>query len=425
MADDEYIPVGIGEATTSEAGDLEAVVDSIAEKLLIHKNYFNSLMPGWQSIYSPAAMLEPDQRAIPKTLGRPQKQNPVLRALATWAVWKVSPLATAPASYLPFIGSTVSAIAPFAILGYGAHSVVQSVGGYQKVGKYLSGYSPTPQDNSENAWSVWNIPKGLAMLWNEREQKMHGAGLHLRVPIFTQWDVVDTSITQIDLQQEEGIVTKDGLSTTIDAVISIKIGDDYKSVRQALYGANDPIGQVWAEASALVRKYIGSHTFDEINAEHNVGNQMISGLNQTYNNLGLEILSVSFQRITPDEEVTKAAALKYAAQATYEAQKKDADATAYAIMTKGEADANAMKKLAEAQAETIQKISVEIAKDGGRYAALISMIQEQKLNLQMTNFGGNVLDALANQLGAYLSPNKGVIRPTKSIYSAENTTTNL
>ena len=152
-------------------------------------------------------------------------------------------------------------------------------------------------------------------------------------PIFQNYRKVDIRIKAVDVPDQEAI-TKDNISTTINAVIYYKVADAEKAVLEV----EDFYYAVSQLAQTTMRNVIGEVTLDDLLSERNKISESIRDIvDKTTDPWGIKVNDVELKDISLPEEMKRV----IAKQAEAEREKR-------AVITKAEGEKIAADNLAAA-----------------------------------------------------------------------------
>jgi regulator of protease activity HflC (stomatin/prohibitin superfamily) len=170
-------------------------------------------------------------------------------------------------------------------------------------------------------------------------------GLNFIVPVVDQVVMEDTTREQILDIQPQKVITSDNVYLEVDGVVSWRITDMEKSY----YKIDDINIALKNLAMVELRSNIADRTLSEtITSRSEMNTSLLSTLNQTTVDWGVQIIRVDIQSITPPESVQKSMAEQQAAEIRKRAAITDAQALKEAATLRAEATKAAMQKIQEA-----------------------------------------------------------------------------
>lgn len=201
------------------------------------------------------------------------------------------------------------------------------------------------------------------------------SGITYVIPIFQKLYAVNITEQLVDVQEQQTI-TGDDLNCTVDAQVYFKVGEDEKSLKDALYKVNSYDRQIVQLARTTLRNVIGQKTFRDVNSKRNELNSAIFEIMEKQTqNWGINIVRVELKEIDPPEEVqttmntivqaqnTKlaekdfATAVETKADGLKRASIKEAEGSQQAQVLEAEGKSKAIERVATAQADQIQKLA--------------------------------------------------------------------
>jgi regulator of protease activity HflC (stomatin/prohibitin superfamily) len=178
-----------------------------------------------------------------------------------------------------------------------------------------------------------------------RYRKKLGPGLHLIVPVFDSIVMEDTTREQILDIKPQNIITADNVYLEIDGVVNWRIIDMVKS----FYKIDDIQVALANLATVELRANLAGRTLEQVNSSRIEMNQvLLTVLNNTASEWGIEIIRVDIQSITPPESVQKSMADQNAAEIRKRAAIIAAEGEQEAAIKRAQATKVSMQILSEA-----------------------------------------------------------------------------
>ncbi|OQA03706.1 MAG: Modulator of FtsH protease HflK [bacterium ADurb.Bin400] len=160
-----------------------------------------------------------------------------------------------------------------------------------------------------------------------------GPGWHVIWPIFQNMQKVDTRVRAVDVPDQEAI-TKDNISTRINAVIYYKV----TSAEKAILEVQNYYYAVSQLAQTTMRNLVGEVTLDELLSERNtISDRIRDIIDKATDPWGIKVDNVELKDISLPEEMKRV----IAKQAEAEREKR-------AVITKAEGEVIAANNLATA-----------------------------------------------------------------------------
>lgn len=212
------------------------------------------------------------------------------------------------------------------------------------------------------------------------------SGITYVIPIFQKLYAVNITEQLVDVQEQQTI-TGDDLNCTVDAQVYFKVGEDEKSLKDALYKVNSYDRQIVQLARTTLRNVIGQKTFRDVNSKRNeLNNAIFDIMEKQTKDWGINIVRVELKEIDPPEEVQTTMNTIIQAQNTKMAEKdfatavetkadglkrasiKEAEGSQQAQILEAEGKSKAIERVAVAQAVEIEKIATAKKFEVERYA---------------------------------------------------------
>jgi regulator of protease activity HflC (stomatin/prohibitin superfamily) len=170
-------------------------------------------------------------------------------------------------------------------------------------------------------------------------------GLNFIVPLVDQIVMEDTIREQFIDIKPQNVITRDNIYLEVDAVLFWRIRDMVKS----FYEIDDLQGSLNQLATTTLREVIAQNTVEETNVSRaEMDTQILTRLNQTTENWGVEILRLDIQSITPPESVRKSMEEERAAEIKKRALAFEAEGERDAAIKRAQGTQTSMQIIAEA-----------------------------------------------------------------------------
>lgn len=170
-------------------------------------------------------------------------------------------------------------------------------------------------------------------------------GLNFIVPLVDQIVMEDTIREQFIDIKPQNVITRDNIYLEVDAVLFWRIRDMVKS----FYEIDDLQGSLNQLATTTLREVIAQNTVEETNVSRaEMDTQILTKLNETTQNWGVEILRLDIQSITPPESVRKSMEEERAAEIKKRALAFEAEGEREAAIKRAQGTQTSMQIIAEA-----------------------------------------------------------------------------
>ncbi|QOV22885.1 SPFH domain-containing protein [Anabaenopsis elenkinii] len=178
-----------------------------------------------------------------------------------------------------------------------------------------------------------------------RYHRKLGSGLNFIVPLVDQIVMEDTIREQFIDIKPQNVITKDNIYLEVDAVLFWRIRDMVKS----FYEIDDLQGSLTQLATTTLREIIAQNTVEETNVSRaEMDTAILTQLNQTTQNWGVEILRLDIQSITPPESVRKSMEEERAAEIKKRALAFEAEGERDAAIKRAQGTQTSMQIISEA-----------------------------------------------------------------------------
>ncbi|ABA22896.1 SPFH domain-containing protein [Anabaena sp. FACHB-709] len=178
-----------------------------------------------------------------------------------------------------------------------------------------------------------------------RRHRTLNPGLNFIVPLVDQVVMEDTTREQFIDIKPQNVITRDNIYLEVDAILFWRIRDMEKS----FYAIEDLQGALTQLATTTLREVIAQNTVEDTNVTRDEMNRTIlSELNSTTADWGVEIIRLDIQRITPPESVRKTMEEERAAEFKKRALISEAEGERQAAIKKAEGTMTSMQIIAEA-----------------------------------------------------------------------------
>lgn len=183
-------------------------------------------------------------------------------------------------------------------------------------------------------------------------QRTADSGLTLIVPFLEKMIKVDMREQVVDVPPQ-GVITKDNVVVTVDAVIYYEVTDPL----QVVYNVADYYTAVTKLAQTNLRNLIGDLALDEsLTSRELINTKLREILDDATDKWGSKVTRVELQRIEPPADVTDAMHRQMKAERERRAMILEAEGHKQSAILKAEGEAEAIKKVADA--DRYQKLTV-------------------------------------------------------------------
>ncbi len=257
-----------------------------------------------------------------------------------------------------------------------------------------------------------------------RFQNKLAPGLNILIPYVDSVSYKHSLKEQAIDVPEQGGITRDNVTLTLDGVIYVRIIDPVA----ASYGVNDPVFAVIQLAQTTMRSEIGKLTMDETFEERErLNSNIVNAINEAAKTWGIQCMRYEIRNINPPSTVLKAMEMQVAAERQKraeilesegkrqaqinmaEGQKQSVVLQSEAAMTdqvnRAKGEAEAIRSVAEATAAGIKIVASSISQSGGADAVSLKIAQEyvaafEKLAKQSTTL---IIPANAADVGSMVA----------------------
>ncbi len=178
-----------------------------------------------------------------------------------------------------------------------------------------------------------------------RHHRKLGPGLNFIVPLVDQIVMEDTIREQFIDIKPQNVITRDNIYLEVDAVLFWRIRDMVKS----FYEIDDLQGSLNQLATTTLREIIAQNTVEETNVSRaEMDAAILTQLNQTTQNWGVEIIRLDIQSITPPESVRKSMEEERAAEIKKRALAFEAEGERDAAIKRAQGTQTSMQIISEA-----------------------------------------------------------------------------
>lgn len=183
-------------------------------------------------------------------------------------------------------------------------------------------------------------------------QRTADSGLTLIIPFLEKMIKVDMREQVVDVPPQ-GVITKDNVVVTVDAVIYYEVTDPL----QVVYNVADYYTAVTKLAQTNLRNLIGDLALDEsLTSRELINTKLREILDDATDKWGSKVTRVELQRIEPPADVTDAMHRQMKAERERRAIILEAEGHKQSAILKAEGQAEAIKKVADA--DRYQKLTV-------------------------------------------------------------------
>lgn len=199
-------------------------------------------------------------------------------------------------------------------------------------------------------------------------------GLNFMIPFIDRIEERVILKEQILDTTRQQVITKDNVSTEMDAIVYYKIIDSYKSV----YGIQGLERALANLAITNLRNIAGNLELDQIlNSRDNINIQMLSNLDNAVEQWGVDVIRVEIQNITPPSEVTQSMERQMKAEREKRARILEAEAYKQSEVLRAEGEKDA--KLLRAEAEKLS--AIKFAEGESESLMLIAQAKKKSFDL--------------------------------------------
>ncbi len=207
------------------------------------------------------------------------------------------------------------------------------------------------------------LPSGINIIWPILDK---ARVIRVRYPVESSEynsHVVIKESTKIDLREQvydfpsQSVITKDNVTTTINALLYFQIVDPVKAV----YEIDNLPNAIEKLTQTTLRNVIGELELDEtLTSRDTINSKLRAVLDDATNKWGVKVNRVELQDITPPESVRNAMEQQMQAERERRAKVLEARGAKEAAILKSEGIAEAKIAQAKAEAEAITRISAAI-----------------------------------------------------------------
>ena len=197
------------------------------------------------------------------------------------------------------------------------------------------------------------LPSGVNIIWPILDK---ARVIRVRYPLESgEYNVVIKESTRIDLREQvydfpsQSVITKDNVTTTINALLYFQIVDPVKAVYEIdnLPNASEKLTQT------TLRNVIGELELDEtLTSRDTINSKLRAVLDDATNKWGVKVNRVELQDITPPESVRNAMEQQMQAERERRAKVLEAKGAKEAAILKSEGEKEALINKAEAEKQT-------------------------------------------------------------------------
>ena len=176
------------------------------------------------------------------------------------------------------------------------------------------------------------------------------------VVVMKESDVIDLREQVYDFP-EQNVITKDNVTTRINALLYFQIVDPIKSV----YEIDNLPNAIEKLTQTTLRNVIGELELDEtLTSRDTINSKLRAVLDDATNKWGVKVNRVELQDITPPDSVRKAMEQQMQAERERRAKVLEAKGQKEAMILQSEGEKASQINQAEAEAEAIRKVSEAI-----------------------------------------------------------------
>jgi regulator of protease activity HflC (stomatin/prohibitin superfamily) len=210
--------------------------------------------------------------------------------------------------------------------------------------------------------------------------KVAGPGWLFLIPGLQSYRLVDLRVHEVDVEPQE-VLSKNGVSLTVDAIIYLKIKDDCESVKKAILEVEDYARASVDFVKARLRNEIGKMEWEKvIGSVDEINKKLHEDLSKIAEKWGVQVEKVEIKEIKVPPEIEKSIKEKEAAEREKEARIERAEGVKQELLAiKDAVEKMDDKVLSYFYMETLKKMAE------GKASKIIIPIEVSKLAEAITS----------------------------------------